>query len=171
MACSSGFASDHALAGQLAAAQAEGRRGRQGARQNREGDSAGMTDAASNPDALVPVVVSLPESSTMSDDGLAMAYGAAARKQAQGNHPGSELSFISGGAIKRITAGVKARRDRPRQVRSAGGAFILPTKSISNEKRSFVVMLALVRGGPKPGLLRPKAEARFAIQADLVIGA
>jgi hypothetical protein len=46
------------------------------------------------------------------------------------------LSFASGSAIKRITAGVKARRDRAlRKLRSAGRAFTLPTKSASNEKR------------------------------------
>jgi hypothetical protein len=46
------------------------------------------------------------------------------------------LSFASGSAIKRIKAGVKARRDRAlRKLRSAGRAFTLPTKSASNEKR------------------------------------
>jgi len=46
------------------------------------------------------------------------------------------LSFASGSAIKRITAGVKARRDSAlRKLRSAGRAFTLPNKSASNEKR------------------------------------
>jgi hypothetical protein len=60
------------------------------------------------------VVVGLSESPAVTDDGLTLAHRAAARKQAQRNHPGSELSSVSGSAIKRITAGVKARRDRSR---------------------------------------------------------
>jgi hypothetical protein len=32
------------------------------------------------------------------------------RQEIQWHHPGSMLSFASGSAIKRITAGVKARR-------------------------------------------------------------
>jgi hypothetical protein len=100
----------------LAALQAEGRRRRQCARQDRKRQSADMADAASNPDEVVLVVVSLPESAAMADDGVAATHRAVTRQQAQRNYPGSELSFASGSAIKRITAGVKARRDRFRQV-------------------------------------------------------
>jgi hypothetical protein len=52
----------------------------------------------------------------MTNDAVAPAHWAKPREQIQGNHPGSELSSISGNEIKRITAGVKARRDRSRQV-------------------------------------------------------
>jgi hypothetical protein len=64
----------------------------------------------------VVVVVGLAESASVADDGVASAHRAAAWEQAQRNYPGSELSSVSGNAIKRITAGVKARRDRSRQV-------------------------------------------------------
>ena len=56
-------------------------------------------------------------------------------RQVQRDHPGSMLSFASGSAIKRITAGVKAAADRRCQVSICGPAFTLPVKSVSNEKR------------------------------------
>jgi hypothetical protein len=46
----------------------------------------------------------------MADDRVVVAYRASPRETVQGDHPGSMLSFASGSAIKRITAGVKARR-------------------------------------------------------------
>src|SRR5215471_9670774 len=52
----------------------------------------------------------------MANDALTVAHRTAARQQAERDHPGSELSLPSGSAINRITAGVKARRDRSRQV-------------------------------------------------------
>jgi len=69
-----------------------------------------MTDSAPCPNALVSVVVGLAESSSMADDRVAPANWALPRQEVQGDHPGSMLSFASGSAIKRITAGVKARR-------------------------------------------------------------
>jgi hypothetical protein len=45
------------------------------------------------------------------------------------------LSFVSGSAIKRITAGVKAAADRRCQVSIWGLAFTLPVETVSNEKR------------------------------------
>jgi hypothetical protein len=45
--------------------------------------------------------------------------------QADLNYPGSALSSVHGSAIKRITAGVKARRWSHRQVRSSDWAFTL----------------------------------------------
>ena len=45
------------------------------------------------------------------------------------------LSFASGSAIKRITAGVKAAADRPCQSLDLRPAFTLPAKSVPNEKR------------------------------------
>jgi hypothetical protein len=58
--------------------------------------------------------VGLAEPPAVADDRLALAHRAAAREQAQWSYPGSELSSVSGSAIKRIRAGVKARRDRSR---------------------------------------------------------
>jgi hypothetical protein len=67
-------------------------------------------DAPTHPYAVVPFVVSLPESTSMTHDRVVIANRASPRQAAQRNYPGSMLSFVSASAIKRITAGVKARR-------------------------------------------------------------
>jgi hypothetical protein len=46
----------------------------------------------------------------MANDRVIPANRALPRQEVQRDHPGSMLSFASGSAIKRITAGVKARR-------------------------------------------------------------
>jgi hypothetical protein len=46
----------------------------------------------------------------VADDRVLSAKRTLPRQEIQRNHPGSLLSFPSGSAIKRITAGVKARR-------------------------------------------------------------
>jgi hypothetical protein len=69
-----------------------------------------MTDSTSHPDALVVVIVGLAEPSSMADDRVVAANRTLPRQEPQRDHPGSMLSFASGSAIKRITAGVKARR-------------------------------------------------------------
>jgi hypothetical protein len=69
-----------------------------------------MTDSAPRPNAFVPVVVGQAEASAMADDRDAPASRTLSRQEVQRDHPGSTLSFPSGSAIKRITAGVKARR-------------------------------------------------------------
>jgi hypothetical protein len=56
------------------------------------------------------VIVRLPESPSMADDRVVAAQRAQPRQQMQWNYPGSMLSLVSCSAIKRITAGVKARR-------------------------------------------------------------
>ena len=68
-----------------------------------------MTDSAPRPNAFVLVVVGLAESPSVADDRGLPANWTASRQEVQGDHPGSMLSFSSGSAIKRITAGVKAR--------------------------------------------------------------
>jgi hypothetical protein len=70
-----------------------------------------MTDSATHPNAFVPVIVSLAEPLSMSNDCLVLANRAPSREEIQWDHPGSMLSFVSGSAIKRITAGLKARRE------------------------------------------------------------
>jgi hypothetical protein len=55
-------------------------------------------------------VVGLAEALSMADDGIVAANRTSPWEQIQRDHPGSVLSFVSGNAIKRITAGVKARR-------------------------------------------------------------
>jgi hypothetical protein len=69
-----------------------------------------LTDSAPNPDAFVLVIVTLTPSPAVADDGVVKTDGTSPRQKLQRNHPGSPLSFPSGSAIKRITAGVKARR-------------------------------------------------------------
>jgi len=64
----------------------------------------------------------------MTDDRLTAANRALPWEEIQRDHPGSILSFASGSAIKRITAGVKARRDRPCQASICYRAFTLPVK-------------------------------------------
>jgi hypothetical protein len=105
-----GIAGRDVFAGLLPATQAERGRRDQPIGQDRERLSAGVTDPAPYPDASPLVIVSLAKSPAVTDDRVVVANRALPRKEAQGNHPGSMLSFASGSAIKRITAGVKARR-------------------------------------------------------------
>ena len=115
-----------ALTGLLAATQAERRRWREPIGQDGEGLPAGMTDSAAHPNAFVAVIVGLAEPLSMTDDRLLLTDWTLPREETQGDHPGTVLSFVSGSAIKRITAGVKARRDRSLlKFRSAGRAFTL----------------------------------------------
>ena len=100
----------NAVTGLLPAAQAVVPGRREPVRQDREGLPARQADAASHPDALAPIIVTLAEPPAMADDGVVAAHGAAPRQAVQGDHPGSIVSCASGSAIKRITAGVKARR-------------------------------------------------------------
>ena len=110
---------------------------RQLIRQDREGLAGWLTDSPPHPDAGAPVIVPLTNSPAMADDGVVMANRTAPRQQFQGDHPGSVLSFASGSAIKRITAGVKARR-RPfsAKVSICWPGLHPPAKSISNEKKN-----------------------------------
>jgi hypothetical protein len=58
----------------------------------------------------VPIIVALTKSPSVADDRVAMANRTSPRQKFQRDYPGSMLSFASGSAIKKITAGVKARR-------------------------------------------------------------
>jgi hypothetical protein len=78
--------------------------------QDREGLSARPTDSTPHPDGLALVVMTLTQSLAVADDSVFKTDGTSPRQKLQRNHPGSMLSFTSGSAIKRITAGVKARR-------------------------------------------------------------
>jgi hypothetical protein len=69
-----------------------------------------MTDSAPHPNAFMPVVVGLAKPSSMANDRVVVANRTSPRQEIQGDHPGSALSLACGSAIKRITAGVKARR-------------------------------------------------------------
>ena len=104
------IAGTNAITGLLATRQCVLRRWREPVRQDRERPMAKTADAPTHPYAVVPFVVSLPESTSMAHDGVVMANRTSPRQAAQRNSPGSMLSFVSASAIKRITAGVKARR-------------------------------------------------------------
>jgi hypothetical protein len=111
-----GLARGDAFAGLLSATQTEMPRRRQPIGQNREGLPARMTDSASHPNAVVLVVVRMAEPPSMADHCVIPANRTFPRQEVQWDHPGSALSSISGSAIKRITAGVKAAADRRCQV-------------------------------------------------------
>jgi len=106
----SGVAGDHPLAGLLPARHAEMPRRRQPVRQDGEGLPTRPADPAPHPDPIVLVVVGLPESPPVANDRVVLAKRAQPRQEMQRHYPGSLLSLVSGSAIKRITAGVKARR-------------------------------------------------------------
>jgi hypothetical protein len=78
--------------------------------QDGERRAARMTDPAPHPHALVQVIVRLAKPPSVADDCVATAQWTPPGQQLQRDHPGSALSFVDDSAIKRITAGVKARR-------------------------------------------------------------
>jgi hypothetical protein len=83
---------------------------RQPVRQDGEGLPARPANAAPYPDAIVLVVMGLAGSPAVANDRIVVAERAQPRQEMQRHYPGSMLSSVSGSAIKRITAGVKARR-------------------------------------------------------------
>ncbi len=103
-------ASADSLAGLLSTIQAEMSERCQPVRQDCEGLLAGPTDSATRPEDVALIIVALTESSSVADDRVIVADRTSPRQEVQWDHPGSMLSFASGSAIKRITAGVKARR-------------------------------------------------------------
>jgi hypothetical protein len=102
--------SDDPLAGLLPARHREVSRRHQPVRQNGEGLPARPTDPAPDPDPIVLVVVGLAEPPAVANDRVVLAERAQPRQEMQRHYPGSLLSLVPGSAIKRITAGVKARR-------------------------------------------------------------
>ena len=131
--------------------------------QDREGLLAWPTDSAPHPDRFALIVVALAEPPSVTDDRVLPADGTLPRQEGQRDHPGSTLSFASGSAIKRITAGVKAAADRPCQVSICGPAFTLPVKSVSNEKRILLSLAARppLRHWPVIKRLHPHVEGQI----------
>ena len=123
-----------ALASLLSATQAERRRRHQPIGQDGEGLVARPTESASHPNAFVLVIVGLTEPPSMADDRVVQTNRTLPRQEVQGDHPGSMLSFASGSAIKRITAGVKARRDRS-LLKSRSAAGPSPSGNVSFERK------------------------------------
>jgi hypothetical protein len=105
-----GFAGGDPITGLLPAPQTERRYRCQPIGQDRKGLPAQMADSAAHPNVFLPVIVGWTKSTSMADDGVVPADRTSPRQEFQGDHPGTMLSFVSGSAIKRITAGVKARR-------------------------------------------------------------
>ena len=145
-----------ALASLLSATQGERRRRHQPIGQDGEGLVARPTESASHPNAFVLVIVGLTEPPSMADDRVVQTNRTLPRQEVQGDHPGSMLSFASGSAIKRITAGVKARlhgwregppRPVPAKVSICWPGLHPPATSVSNEKR-----IPLCDAGREPSL-------------------
>jgi hypothetical protein len=106
----SGITGRDALAGLLPARHGEMPRRRQPVGQNGEGPPARKANPTPYPNAFVLVIVRLAQSSAVANDCVVAANRAKPRQKLQGHYPGSVLSLLSGSAIKRTTAGVKARR-------------------------------------------------------------
>jgi hypothetical protein len=138
-----GSAGSDALTRLLPAPQGERRRRHQPIGQDREGLVARMTDSTPYTNTFVPVVVGLAESPSVANDRVSPANRTLPRQEVQGDHPGSLLSFSSGSAIKRITAGVKARRDRS-LLKSRSAAGPSPSGNVSFERKKNTAL----RGRP-----------------------
>ena len=93
--------------------------------QGSEGLPSRSTDSAPHPDAVVPVIMALTQTSSVADDCVLAANRTSPRQEFQRDHPYRHCSSASGSAIKRITAGVKAAADRRCQVSIWGPAFTL----------------------------------------------
>src|SRR6266545_1633682 len=94
-----------------------------------------MTNSATHPNAVMPIIVRQAGPQSMTEDRVIPANWTSPRQQLQRDHPGSMLSFPSGSAIKRITAGVRARRWFSLSGLLQRPAFTLLVDSLSNEKR------------------------------------
>jgi hypothetical protein len=81
-------------------------------RQDGEGRSTGAAHPAADPNPVVAFVVGLFPPPAMTRDRVLAAPRTPSWQERQRKciHPGSKLSSGSGSAIKRVTAGVKARR-------------------------------------------------------------
>ena len=134
------------LTGLLAATQAEMRRGRQPIGQDGEGLPARLADSAPHPDAIVLVVVGLPEPPAVADDRVVAAERAQPRQQMQRHSPRLDVVF----GLWQCDKKNHGWREGPpltvaAKFRSAGRAFTLPVKSVSNEKR---ILLSAARREP-----------------------
>jgi len=86
---------------------------------------------------LALIIVTLTESPAVANDRVASAKWTSPRQEVQGDHPGSMLSFVSGSAIKRITASVKAAADRSRQASICWPGLHPPGKSQFPTKKEY----------------------------------
>jgi hypothetical protein len=104
--------------------------------QNREGLPTGPTSPATNPNAVMPFIVRLLAPPAMTHDGLTAANWTPSRQQLQGErrHPDSGLFSLSGSAIKRIKAGVKARPLNAPPRLNLGAGLHPPVKSARTKK-------------------------------------
>jgi hypothetical protein len=73
--------------------------------QDCEGLVAWQTDSTSPPEDVPLIIVALTESSSVADDGVAVADRTSPGQKIQWDHSGSILSFAAGSAIKRIKVG------------------------------------------------------------------
>jgi len=103
------LAGGDSLAGALSAIEGVASGRRQPIRQDGEGLLARPADSPAYPDAIALGIMALAEAPPVANDRVVPADWTSPRQEIQ-RHPGTMLSFVSGSAIKRITAGVKARR-------------------------------------------------------------
>jgi hypothetical protein len=105
--------------------------------QHRKSLVAGTTPAPANPDLLVPLVMRMFEALSVTDDGPPAAKRAEPREQLQRDlgHPGSVLFSVSGSAMKRSKADMKADRRPSLQSSIRAAGLHPPGKSVSNKKR------------------------------------
>jgi hypothetical protein len=132
------------------ATQTEVSRRRQPSGQNREGPVAWLAESTPNPKAFLPVIVRLAEPPTVADDCLVLANRTPPWQEGQWDHPGSLLSFVSGSAIKRITAGVKAP-PRPSTVKvSICWLGLHPPAKVSFKRKRILLSVSVEGCDPFP---------------------
>src|SRR5262245_42328485 len=104
--------------------------------------------------------MSLLPTASVADDRVPAANRTSARqlRQADLDYPGSALSSVHGSAIKRITAGVKARRRSHRQVRFGDCPSPSCWDSVERKKNECTAARCLMRSLMRlAGSWRPKA--------------
>ena len=101
------IASTHSVTSLLSTAQAVVSRWHQPVRQNGEGLPAWPTNPTPHPEVFSAVVVCLTKSTSVTNDRGVSAKRTSPRQAIQRNYPGSLVSFGSGSAINRTTAGLE----------------------------------------------------------------
>ena len=93
-----------------------------------------MTDSASHPDAFVPVIVGLAEPPSMADDRVVPANRTSPRQEVQAGSPRVDVVFRLWQCDKENHGWREGPPlTVPAKFRSAGRAFTLRLKSVSNE--------------------------------------
>ncbi len=145
-ACSTESPAGNPLTSLLSTMQAVMCRRRQPVGQDREGLLAGPTDSAPHPQGLVPIIVALTESPSVTDDRVVAADRTSPRQTIQRDHPGLDVVFRFWQCDKKN----QGWREGPPLTVPCQSFDLLPglhppVKSVSNEKR-----ILLYVGGREP---------------------